>query len=86
MRSDSDSDSEPCRSPSVGDDITVTINGCPADLPMGSTVADVITHAGVSARGTAVARNDEVVPRSTWATVPLVHGDRVELLVAAQGG
>jgi thiamine biosynthesis protein ThiS len=27
-----------------------------------------------------------VVPRSTWATVPLADGDAVEVLTATQGG
>ncbi len=66
--------------------ITVTINGAATELPMGSTIADVVTHAGASSRGTAVARNAEVVPRSTWGDVTVADGDRIELLVAAQGG
>ncbi|MCW3016865.1 MAG: hypothetical protein JWO02_3957 [Solirubrobacterales bacterium] len=37
-------------------------------------------------RGVAVALGDEVVPRTVWATTILTEGDRVEVLVAVQGG
>lgn len=37
-------------------------------------------------RGIAVAVNDEVVPRSGWATRALEPGDRVEVIHAVQGG
>ena len=39
-----------------------------------------------AARGLAVARNGEVVPRSAWATTPLAPDDRIELVGAVQGG
>jgi sulfur carrier protein len=53
-----------------------------------STVAALLAHLGVegSQRGVAVAVNDEVVPRSQWATHVLRGGDRVELIRATQGG
>jgi sulfur carrier protein len=37
-------------------------------------------------RGVAVAVGDEVVPRAAWTTTTLTEGDRVEVLVAVQGG
>ncbi len=36
--------------------------------------------------GIAVALNDAVVPRGTWSSVSIEEGDRVEVLVASQGG
>ena len=36
--------------------------------------------------GTAVAVNEAVVPRSTWGATALQPGDRVEVLIASQGG
>lgn len=36
--------------------------------------------------GYAVAINDEIVPKSTWQTVTISDGDRIELLTAVQGG
>jgi sulfur carrier protein len=37
-------------------------------------------------RGLAVARNGEVVPRSTWAKTRLEPDDRIEIVGAVQGG
>lgn len=53
-----------------------------------ATVAALLAHLGVEGgqRGVAVAVNDEVVPRSQWATHVLRGGDRVELIRATQGG
>jgi sulfur carrier protein len=39
-----------------------------------------------AARGLAVARNGEVVPRSAWEMVTLASGDRIEIVGAVQGG
>ena len=38
------------------------------------------------ARGIAVARNGEVVPRSAWATTTLAPEDRIDIVGAVQGG
>jgi len=37
-------------------------------------------------RGLAVARNGEVVPRSSWETTTLAPDDRIEIVGAVQGG
>ena len=37
-------------------------------------------------RGIAVARNGEVVPRSTWGTTTLMPEDRIDIVGAVQGG
>jgi len=37
-------------------------------------------------RGVAVARNGEVVPRSSWETTTLAPDDRIEIVGAVQGG
>ena len=63
----------------------IVINGEPAELPDGSTAADAVTRAGVGA-GVAVAVNDDVISRSSWAVTTLAPGDRVEILTAVQGG
>jgi len=64
----------------------VFVNGDATDVAEGTTVADVVAQHRSSPRGIAVARNEEVVPRSTWAAVVLGEGDRLEILTAAQGG
>lgn len=64
----------------------VTVNGAGQQVPVGTTVADLVRHLGRGPAGIAVACNGEVVPRSTWPAAVLVDGDQVEILTAAQGG
>ncbi len=68
--------------------MTVTINGKAVALVHPATVVDAIEAAGHEGQrfGLAVAVNGEVVVRSSWEQTSLVEGDRVEVLVAAQGG
>jgi len=67
--------------------MNVELNGNPAELEQGATVADAVGATGAeSERGVAVAVDGEVVPRSEWATTRLEDGQRVEVLRAAQGG
>jgi sulfur carrier protein len=49
-------------------------------------LAGLVAQLTPAHRGVAVAVNGEVVPRSSWTTVELRDGDRVEVLTAAQGG
>ena len=64
----------------------VTVNGTAWRDPAGATVADVVDRWCPSARGVAVARNGEVVPRSTWAATAVSAGDRLEIVSAVAGG
>lgn len=67
----------------------IVINGEPRSLAPGATVADVLRALDVdpaSARGIAVAVNDEVVRRQVWAETRLQPADRVEIVTARQGG
>jgi sulfur carrier protein len=66
----------------------IVVNGEPADVQPGETVAVVLDRLGLSpdARGVAVAVDGEVVPRAGWATHALTRDARVEVLTAMQGG
>jgi sulfur carrier protein len=66
----------------------LTVNGSERELATGATVAELVTELGARAdgRGVAVALATEVVPRSEWPTTVLSAGDRVEVLIAVQGG
>ena len=66
----------------------LTVNGDPRELPEGATVAELVqlTAEGRPPRGTAVAVDAEVVPRSAWERTALHDGQRVEVLRAIQGG
>jgi sulfur carrier protein len=66
----------------------VTVNGSDRELQSGATVAELVNAMGARAdgRGVAVALATEVVPRSQWPTTVLSAGDRIEVLIAVQGG
>ena len=64
----------------------LTVNGEDAELPAGTTVADLVAMRAPEHRRVAVARGGAVVPRSSWPTELLADGDAVEVLVAVAGG
>ena len=64
----------------------VTVNGESEDVAATTTVAELVARHRPSPRGVAVARNEEVVPRSQWDQTVAADGDRFEILTAAQGG
>jgi len=64
----------------------LTVNGEVHQIADASTVADLLTSAGAPDRGSAVAVDGVVVPRSEWQTRRLQPGQRVELVHAVQGG
>jgi sulfur carrier protein len=68
--------------------VTVIVNGQPAQVEAGQTVAGLLVALGHpnGGPGIAVALNGEVVPRSAWPTTALDDNDRVEVLGASQGG
>jgi sulfur carrier protein len=66
--------------------LKTTINGEPAEIEPGTTIAQIVSTRAQSDRGIAVARNGEVVPRSGWATQQVTAGDSIEILSAAAGG
>lgn len=64
----------------------LTVNGKPVELPDGSTVAALILHLGVEPARVAIERNQDVVPRRTWAEAALADGDQVEIVTFVGGG
>jgi sulfur carrier protein len=66
--------------------LAATVNGEPAELPADATISDVVESWCPSSRGVAVARNGEVVPRSTWNEERVLAGDAIEIVTAAAGG
>ncbi len=64
--------------------IEVTVSGRRRSLEDGATLASLLSDQ--PARGIAVARNGEVVPRARWAATSLCAGDRMEIVRAVQGG
>ena len=64
----------------------LTVNGRPRLLADRCTVADLVAADGAPTRGSAVAIDGVVIPRSEWPTRCLEPGSRVELVHAVQGG
>ncbi len=65
--------------------MNVTVNGCPAELVDGLSVAALVAERAPDHRRVAVAVNADVVPRSAWPSTLLHQGDTVELLRAVAG-
>ncbi len=66
--------------------MTITVNGEERDLPPDTTLASLLDTLAVRRDGTAVALNDDVVPRARQAATVLRGGDRLEIIVAVAGG
>lgn len=67
--------------------MTITLNAEPRELPDGVSVGSLVDEVvDGGRRGVAVAVNGVVVRRADWDATALSDDDRVELLVAAQGG
>ena len=68
--------------------MTVVVNGEVIEVEGRVSVVDILRRVDVraDATGVAVARNGEVVPRSSWTIVELDAGDHIEVLHAVQGG
>lgn len=66
----------------------IRLNGTDVELAGAPTVIDAIGLAGHTGAlfGIAVAINGEVIAKSGWAEAHLLEGDKVEVLIAAQGG
>jgi sulfur carrier protein len=64
----------------------IIVNGEPMYVAPDTTLGALIDGFGKGRAGVAVARNDEVVPRSAWDGERVVAGDRIEVLSAARGG
>ena len=66
--------------------MTITLNGEQVPLDGTRTLADLITQRYDESRGLAVAVDEAVVPRGSWASCPLAPGQRIEVVTAVQGG
>jgi sulfur carrier protein len=66
--------------------VTITVNGEARDVENGATLASLLEAFGVRRDGTAVALNDDVVPRGLHEQTLLREGDRLEIIVAVAGG
>ena len=70
------------------DTIEITLNGKPFRLSADETIPGLLRLLALpgEGRGLAVAIDGAVVLRSSWESTQLEPGQRVEVLVATQGG
>ena len=66
--------------------IRIVVNGEPADVPEGSTLADLIADRGLAPEEVAAEVNKDLVPRAARGERALDAGDRVELVTMVGGG
>jgi sulfur carrier protein len=68
--------------------VIIELNGRPAELPEGATVADAVDEAGADggSRGVAVAVDGEVIRKADWAKTQLQERQAIEVVRAVQGG
>jgi sulfur carrier protein len=66
--------------------MNIVLNGHPKTLSGPLSVSALIDTLGYTGKRIAVERNGEIVPKSTYASVQLEVGDRLEIVVAVGGG
>ena len=66
--------------------MTITLNGSRHEVADRSTLTQLVSAFSLPDRGVALAMNNEVVPRSEWATTLVLPDAYVEVVTAAQGG
>jgi sulfur carrier protein len=62
------------------------VNGAEREIAHGATVATLLEELAIRRDGTAVALNDDVVPRGQHEQRTLNDCDRLEIIVAVAGG
>ena len=66
--------------------MNLTVNGEPDVAAEGASLADILDRLGFPAKGIAVERNREIVPRSRYGVTRLEEGDRIEIVQFVGGG
>jgi thiazole synthase len=67
-------------------DLRLTVNGEARAAAPGTTVSGLLSTMGVDPARVAVERNQDVVPRKTWADATLADGDMIEIVAFVGGG
>jgi thiamine biosynthesis protein ThiS len=64
----------------------VMVNGRPMEIRPGSTVQALLDEVELEPSRVAVERNQDIVPRRSYAACELVEGDRIEIVTFVGGG
>ena len=66
--------------------VEIVVNGEPAAVPAGLTVAGLLGHLGVDGGRMAVELNREIVRKAVWAETTVEPGAKVEIVQFVGGG
>jgi thiazole synthase len=66
--------------------IAIHVNGGLARVPVGASIAEMLSELGIDPRKVAVERNLAIVPRSTFDEVRVEDGDAFEVVHFVGGG
>lgn len=66
--------------------VIITINDQPQQVALNTNLQQIITQFSLPAVGCVFAINNQVVPRSEWASTVLSEGDSISLFQAIAGG
>jgi sulfur carrier protein len=66
--------------------VEIVVNGEPAAVPAGLTVAGLLGHLGVDGGRVAVELNREIVRKAVWAETTVEPGAKVEIVQFVGGG
>ncbi len=66
--------------------ISISVNGEPCNVPVGTTVAELLCFLDIAQGRVAVERNRDVVPRAEHDQIVLAPGDRLEVVAFVGGG
>jgi thiamine biosynthesis protein ThiS len=66
--------------------VEIHLNGEPRSVDEGTTLDALLNTLAIRRAGTAVERNEEVIPKSEYATTTLRQGDRLEIVTMLGGG
>ena len=66
--------------------LQITLNGTARPCTHVTMVSDLIAELSLDPRKVAIERNLEIVPRSAYATTPIMDGDAIEVVGFIGGG
>ena len=64
----------------------IVLNGREQHIDDGTTLADLVSRAGLAGKRVAIEVNREIVPRGDYASRSLAADDRIEVVHAIGGG
>ena len=67
-------------------EVKILVNGEERRVEPGLSIEGLLELLGVKGRPIAVARNQDVIPRSDYPSVTLKEGDRIEIIHPVGGG